>query len=261
MTDIEQAATRLIAAARTRTPCKPIRDLLPDMDEAGAYAIQHLITGRALAEGRRLVGRKVGATSAAVQQQFGLDEPDYGMLFADMAVGDGLTVPRDRLIQPMAEAEIAFILERDFTEPQPTVADVLRSIAYVVPAIEILDSRIENFDITMVDTIADNSSVGMFVLGGPARRVDGLDFGRCAMVTSVNGKARSEGHGADCLGSPLNAVAWLARRMVEIGRPLMAGDIILSGSLGPVVKVAPGDEVEVTIEGLGAARVTFPAEP
>ncbi len=251
-----QAADRLFAAM-TGTPCTPVRDLLPPCDLDAAYAVQDLNTHRALAAGRRLAGRKIGLTSPHVQRQLGVHQPDYGMLFADMAVGDGTEIAPGLLLQPRIEAEIALILGHDLDGTALTVADVIRATAYAVPAFEIVDSRIAGWDIHIVDTIADNASSGLFVLGGPARKLDGLDLRGAAMTMRRGGEVVSRGFGSDCMGHPLNAAVWLAAEVARRGRPLRAGDIVLTGALGPMVPVHPGDQFEADIGGLGTVAVSF----
>ena len=155
------------------------------------------------------------------------------------------------------EAEIALIIERDLTAERPTVADVIRATAFAVPAIEVVSSRIADWDIRIVDTIADNASFGLYVLGGPPRSLDGLDLRLCGMVMERRGEPISLGVGAACLGNPLNAAAWLARKMVEVGMPLQAGDVIMTGALGPMAPVAGGDVIEARISGLGSVRAVF----
>ena len=222
-----------------------------------AYAVQEINTKKRLAAGARLVGRKIGLTSAAVQKQLGVDQPDYGMLFADMAVADGQQVPLSRLMQPKIEGEIAFVLGRDLDTPVPTIADLLRAVDFAVAAIEIVDSRIQNWDIRLVDTIADNASAGMYVLGTQPRLLRDLDLVQCGMVMERRGEGVSFGAGQACLGNPLAATLWLAATMARVGRPLQAGDTILSGALGPMVTAAPGDVFEARISSLGAVRVAF----
>lgn len=254
---VQAAAARLAEAERTRTPCAPVRELIGAEDLAAAYAVQEIATGRRLASGERIAGRKIGLTSVAVQKQLGVDQPDYGILFAGMAVPDGDTVPAGRLLQPRAEAEVAFILGRDLDRESLTVADVMRAVDYAVCAIEIVDSRVAGWDIRIADTVADNASSGLYVLGGRPRRVDDLELELCGMVARRNGEVVALGAGAACLGNPLHATLWLADIMVRVGRPLRAGDVVLSGALGPMVPVAPGDRFEVEIQGLGTARVGF----
>ncbi len=227
----------------------------PTLEEA--YEIQKIVTARGLAEGRRLYGRKIGLTSLAVQQRFGVDQPDFGVLFADMNVAEGMPIPAGRLIQPQAEVELAFMLRSDLDMDQPTVADVISAVEYVVPAIEIVDSRICNWEIGITDTVADNASSGLFVLGGPVHTIAGLEMAHCQMTLTKNGELASKGNGAACLGHPLNAVRWLATTLRALGDPLRAGDIILSGAMGPLVPVAPGDQLVATISGIGTVTAIF----
>jgi len=258
--DLQRIADSLWDAAQSGQPIPAVRDALAAGGIDAAYAAQEINTRRSLAAGRRLVGQKIGLTSLAVQKQLGVDQPDYGMLFADMAMPDSLEIPLNRLMQAKAEAEVAFVLGRDLDAEQLTVADLFRAIDYVVPAIEIVGSRIANWDIRLLDTIADNASSGLYVLGNQPRRLEGLDLYGCAMVMEVKGKPVSSGTGAACLGHPLNATLWLAQTMARAGRPLRAGDTVLSGALGPMVVVKPGDVFEARIEGLGAVRAAFGEE-
>jgi 2-keto-4-pentenoate hydratase len=256
---IERVAARLREAQATGTPTAPVRDELAAEGVDAAYAVQEVNTLHALASGRRLAGRKIGLTSKAVQAQLGVDSPDFGMLFDDMRLPDGGAVPRGKAMQAKAEAEVAFVLGRDLDQPNLTLFDVTSAIQYALPAIEIVGSRIRDWNIGLLDTIADNASSGMFVLGDTPRTLDGLDLPSCGMVMERRGEQVSAGSGAACLGNPLNAALWLAHRMVQAGRPLRAGDIVMSGALGPMVTVAPGDAIEARIEGLGRVRATFEA--
>ncbi len=257
---IEQAADLLWQAAKSGRPCDPIRSLLVEGDVQAAYAVQEINSKRNLAEGRRLVGRKIGLTSPAVQQQLGVDQPDYGLLFADMAALDGVEIPFSRFIQPKVEAEVAFVLGRDLDHEQVTLADVIRAVDYVLPAIEIVDSRIKDWDIRLQDTIADNASSGLYVLGGDIKRLTDVDLQRCGMVMESAGEPVSTGAGAACLGNPLNATVWLAAVMARAGRPLKSGDTVLSGALGPMATVKPGEVFEARINGLGSVRAVFAKE-
>lgn len=249
------AAERLRGAYDTRAAIAPIKDSITSVEEA--YAVQELNTSHWLEAGRRLAGRKVGLTSLAVQRQLGVDQPDYGMLFADMAVDDGAEIAAGRLIQPKVEAEIAFVLGDDLPEPDTTSAEVLQAIDFAVAAIEIVDSRIADWKISFFDTVADNGSSGLYVLG--SRPVSPQDFDpiECGMVIESAGEPVSVGAGSACLGSPVSAAAWLARTMAAAGRPLSAGDTILSGALGPMVTAEPGDVFEARISGLGSVSVSF----
>lgn len=254
---ISALAKRLRTATESGIGCAPLRHDLPALDLDAAYAVQETNTQFWLKGGRRLVGRKIGLTSRVVQKQLGVDQPDFGMLFADMAIPDGEEIPAAAVMQPKIEGEVAFVLERDLGVAEPTIADVTNAIAYATAAIEVVGSRIANWDINIVDTIADNASSGLFVLGNERHTLADFDSRLCGMVVETRGEPASVGAGAACLGNPLNAVIWLAREMVARGRPLAAGDIIMSGALGPMVPVTPGEVYEVRISGLGSVRAAF----
>lgn len=257
---IQQAAEQLRGAAASGKPVAPIRDLISAGGVDGAYAVQEINTRHALDSGRRLVGRKIGLTSLAVQRQLGVDQPDYGMLFSDMDVPEGIPISLDQVIQPKVEAEIAIVVGRDLPYPDLTTAEMIRAVEYVVPAIEIVDSRVANWDIRIWDTVADNASSGLFVLGAVPRKLEALDLRECGMVMEVKGEPISVGAGIACLGSPITAALWLARVMAKVGRPLLEGDVILSGALGPMAGIARGDVVEARINGVGTVRAAFAAE-
>lgn len=254
---IESIASRLRDAAASAKPIPPVRDELASGGLQAAYGVQNANTQHAIKLGRRLVGRKIGLTSKSVQKQLGVDSPDFGMLFADMALADGDEVLLSKVVQPKAEAEVALVLEKDITQPQVTLPDVISAVAYALPAVEIVGSRIANWDIRLLDTVADNASSGLFVLGAEPRKLDGLDLRLCGMVMERKGEAVSVGAGAACLGHPLNAALWLARTMVEVGRPLRAGDVIMTGALGPMVAVKAGEVIDTRINGLGSVRTAF----
>ena len=253
----EQAAQALRDAMASGAYIAPLRDSFPGMDGDDAYRVQRLNTDHRLSEGRRIVGRKIGLTSVAVQRQLGVDQPDFGVLFDDMGHGDSEPVPMARLQQPKAEAEIAFVMGRDLVAEYPGHADVMAAIDHVLPAIEIVGSRIANWNIRFVDTVADNASAGAYVLGGTPRRLDGLDLRLAGMAMFRRGEPVSTGAGAACLGHPLNAVVWLARTLARLGAPLRAGELVLSGALGPMVPVAAGDVLEANVQGLGSVRAVF----
>ena len=255
--DTQAAAALLQGAYASGQPIAPLRDQLAQTTQEAAYAVQEANTRAWLAQGRRLVGRKIGLTSLAVQAQLGVDQPDFGMLFADMAVGDGETVALSRLIQPKVEAEVALVIGRDLTHERHTYADLIRATEYALPAIEIVDSRIAGWNIRFVDTVADNASSGLFVLGGRPVRLSDVDLTACAMEMKRGEDIVSRGNGRACLGSPLNAAVWLADVMVRCGRPLQAGDIVLTGALGPMVAVTEASRFDVSIEGLGSVSAVF----
>jgi 2-keto-4-pentenoate hydratase len=256
---IQDIAARLRKAQESQAPIPPIRDELGEGGIKAAYAVQQANTNHYLKAGRRLVGRKIGLTSKSVQKQLGVDSPDFGMLYADMALYDGEEVALGKVLQPKVEAEIAFVVDRDLTDAGATLADVISAIAYALPAVEIVGSRIANWNIKLLDTVADNASSGLFVLGTQPRKLDTLDLRLCGMAMERRGEPVSFGAGAACLGNPLNAALWLARTMVEVGNPLKAGDIIMSGALGPMVTVSPGDVLDTRINGLGTVRAAFSA--
>lgn len=250
---IAEAAARLRAAASDATPCAPVRDLIASNDVEAAYAVQQLV-----ASGRgSLVGRKIGLTSPAVQQQLGVDQPDFGLLFADMEIPAGGTVRAGRLLQPRAEAEIAFVLRADLADGELALDQIRDAIDHAVVAIEICDSRIAGWDISFADTVADNASAGLFVLGSRRRTLDEFVPREVTMLMTINGVEQSTGTGAACLGDPLLAVQWLARAARRFGNPLRAGQVILSGALGPMRPVAAGDVVTATVSGLGSVSASF----
>lgn len=255
---VATVADRLRDAYRSG-PIAPLRDALAPTDAEGAYAVQAFNTDQWLKEGRHLVGRKIGLTAKAVQAQLGVDQPDYGALFADMEVADGGTLSADAALQPKVEAEIALVLKDDLDDPEATMESVRAATDYIVPAIEIVDSRIADWRISFADTVADNGSSAYFVLGSPKHPVDAVDLYSCGMVMTVNGAIVSVGAGAACLGHPLNAAAWLARVMAAQGTPLRRGDVVLTGALGPMVALTPGDKVEVVIGGIGSCSFTYGA--
>ncbi|MEV1333337.1 fumarylacetoacetate hydrolase family protein [Micromonospora costi] len=259
--DLEAANRELAEARRTGKPCPPLRGrLLREGDVESAYRVQQLQARAWQGRGERRVGAKIGLTSRAVQESLGVFQPDFGMLTDAMAVGDGVEVSIDRLLQPRVEAEIAFVLGADLTDERVATADLIRAVDHLLPAIEIVDSRIADWDISIVDTVADNASSGLFVLGTSPRRLADVDLRLCGMVLEHAGEPVSVGAGAACLGNPLHALEWLARTMARSGDPLRAGDVVLSGALGPMVPVAPGAAYEARISGLGSVRTCFTRE-
>lgn len=254
--DYDAAAERL-RIAYTQGPLPPLRNILEPQDADGAYAIQAINTLHWLGEGRRIVGRKIGLTAEAVQRQLGVDQPDFGVLFEDMTIAHGGVLARADVIQPKAEAEVALILAHDLNKVDATPEDVALATRGAIAAIEIVDSRIADWKITFADTVADNGSSAFFVLGGVEKPLEGLDLLNCKMSLTVNGQVASSGVGSACLGHPLNAAAWLARTLAARGEPLKAGDVVLTGALGPMVALKPGDRIETSIDGLGTVSFQF----
>jgi 2-keto-4-pentenoate hydratase len=266
LSNVEALALRLRESERTRQTIAPLRDDARFADltntadaEQLAYAVQQLNVAARVAAGERIVGRKIGLTSPAVQRQLGVDQPDFGALFASMAYGDNQPIPLGELIQPKVEAEIALVLEHDLVHERHTYADLIRATAYAVAAIEVVDSRIEGWNIRFVDTVADNASSARFVLGSRPVPLRDIDLAACAMTLSNDTEVLSRGNGSACLGNPLNAAVWLADRMVQLGTPLRAGDVLMTGALGPMVAVTQPGTFTAQIDGLGSVRATFSA--
>ncbi|WP_308163005.1 2-keto-4-pentenoate hydratase [Nocardia alni] len=254
---IAAAVQRLTAAADSRIPCAPIRDLLDVTDIDAAYAVQRLLTDLRVAAGGRITGRKIGLTSPAVQRQLGVDQPDFGVLFADMDVTGLPEVPSGRLLQPKAEAEIAFELGADLSDGDLDPAQIRAAVARATAALEIVDSRIADWNITITDTVADNGSSGLYVLGENWLTLDEFEPRDVRMRLFADGELASSGDGAACLGDPLVALAWLARTARDYGQPLRAGQVILSGALGPMVPTPPGTEIRAELSTLGTVTATF----
>jgi len=252
---IEQAAARLLAA-QAGPPTEPVRDLIGPTDIDAAYEVQKLVIDAKLAAGAKVVGRKIGITSQAVMDQVGVDQPDFGFLLDEMSYRDEETIPFARLLQPRAEVEVAFVLGADLDGDSPE-AEVRAAVAHAVAAIEVVDSRVRDWDITIADTVADNASSGVFVLG--SERVPLADFEPKEVTMSLlrDGEELSTGTGVACLGDPLNALAWLARAAAHYGSPLREGDVVLSGALGPLAPIGPGDVLTATIAPLGTVTARF----
>ncbi|MGW4242046.1 2-keto-4-pentenoate hydratase [Nocardia sp. NPDC004722] len=240
---VREAAARLTRAAASGQPGEPVRGLIGADDIGMAYAVQrHGVRDRLLA-GAQVVGRKIGLTSVAVQRQLGVGQPDFGVLFGDMDAGRTPVGDRPRLLQPRIEAELAFVLGADLAADRVDAVTVRAAVDYAVPALEIVDSRIADWDISFADTVADNASSGWFALGAERLPLGEFEPREIAMEMTVNGEIVSTGTGSDCLGDPLEALAWLARTARDLGDPLRAGEIVLSGALGPMVPLHPGDRV------------------
>ena len=256
-TGAAEALRQLTEARARRRPGPPVRGLLPEGDIDAAYAVQAAWVEDSTAAGARVVGRKIGLTNPAVRAQLGVDQPDFGVLLDRMQSPDGGSVDITRTLQPRIEAEIAFVLGQDLAAATIGEAEAAAATAFVVAALEVVDSRIADWDIGIVDTVADNASSGLFVLGTQHRGLDSLDLAGCTMTMWRGRDVVSEGTGAACMGNPLAAVAWLARTAHHYGRPLRAGEVVLSGALGPMVPVAPGDAFRADISGLGEVSAAF----
>jgi 2-keto-4-pentenoate hydratase len=240
-----------------KVPCMPVRNLIGSENLEFAYEVQNQLTENRLSNGTRLVGRKIGLTSFAVQKQLGVDQPDYGMLFNDMEVMEGGLIPWSECMQPKAEAEIAFIMGKDLDHEKISISETLSAIEFAVPCIEIVGSRIKDWDIRITDTIADNASASHFVIGHTPKKLSDFDTVNCQMKMLKNGEVASEGNGKACMGSPINATWWLANKMFELGRPLKKGEIVLAGALGPMVAANAGDEFKAEFSDLGSVSVKF----
>jgi 2-oxopent-4-enoate/cis-2-oxohex-4-enoate hydratase len=248
----------LYQALRTRKAVAPLTSREPDITLDDSYRISRRMLERRLADGEKLIGKKIGVTSKPVQRMLDVHQPDFGWLTDRMKIDEGGEMPiSTTLIQPRAEGELAFVLKRDLVGPGVTMDDVLAATDCVMPCFEIVDSRIENWKIRIQDTVADNASSGMFVVGREPVSPSKVDFYTCGMVVEKNGEIISTGAGAAALGSPVYCVAWLANTMGAFGIPLKAGEIILSGSLVPLEPIVPGDRMKVTIGGVGIATVSF----
>ena len=254
---LETIAKNLRNASETGQLIPPIRDIIGLENLHSAYEIQTQNINLRIKAGARIVGRKIGLTSKVVQKQLGVDQPDFGALLNTMEVQNGDEIPWNELHQPKAEAEIAFVLAKDITDPTITSHELISAIDYALPSIEIVGSRIENWNIKITDTIADNASASHYVLGHRPVKLSQFDMVSCKMNMTKNGEVVSQGSGAACLGSPLNATIWLAKTLIKNGTPLRAGNVILTGAVGPMAAVEQGDSIVATIEGLGSVSVHF----
>ena len=260
MTDeaiIQELADCLYQAEKSRQGIFPLTERYPALSVEEAYRVQLLNIRRKVDEGERIVGKKIGLTSKAMQNLLGVDQPDYGHLLDSMVVENGGVVSPSQVLQPRVEGEIAFILKEDLRGPGVTVTDVLRATDYVVAAIEIVDSRIKDWKIKLADTIADNASSGLYVLGNRPVKVDRLDLAQIGMVLYKNGEVINTGVGAAALGHPALCVAWLANQLAQFDTFLRAGEVVLSGALSAAVNAQPGDHFLVRFDQLGEVSVNF----
>ena len=254
---IEQLGDELYGALTACQVLDPLSSRHPDITIEDAYAIQQRLIARRLGAGERVVGKKIGVTSQAVMNMLGVFQPDFGILLDGMVYNEGQPIEAKTLIQPKAEGEIAFVLKKDLMGPGVTAADVMAATEGVMACFEIVDSRIRDWKIQIQDTVADNASCGVFVLGDRLVDPRDVDLATCGMVLEKNGEIVATGAGAAALGHPANAVAWLANTLGRLGMGLKAGEVVLSGSLGIMVPVQAGDSLRVTIGGIGGCSVRF----
>lgn len=256
-TQIQQLGDELYDALKGCRMVEPLTNRHADITIADAYRIQQRLNARRLETGERIIGKKIGVTSAAVMNMLGVNQPDFGMLTDAMVYNEGEAIEARTLIQPKAEGEIAFLLKKDLVGPGVSAADVLAATAGVMACFEIVDSRIRDWKIRIQDTVADNASCGVFVLGDRVVDPRRVDLQTCGMVLEKNGEVVVTGAGAASMGSPLTAMAWLANTLGRLGMPLKAGEVVLSGACGAMVPVKVGDSLRVTIGGIGGCSVRF----
>ncbi|MEV5831157.1 2-keto-4-pentenoate hydratase [Spirillospora sp. NPDC052242] len=257
---VEKAAGALLDAYATGTPISPLTTDYPDMSIADAYAVQAVQVKTWTDAGARVKGHKVGLTSAAMQRQLGVNYPDSGVLLDSMFLPENDAIERSRFLQPRVEPEVAFVLGRPLAGPGVTAADAVGAVEYVLPALEVIDSRIADWKIKLPDTIADNASSGGVVLGTRPVRLDGLDLALMGCLLHRNGNLIDTGAGGAVLGSPINALVWLANVLGESGQSLEPGHVVLPGSITAMVPVAPGDTMTATFAGVGSVTARFGEE-
>lgn len=256
-TEIEAAAARLAGALETGTPTRPIIEDHPDATPEDAYHIQRELIDAFVADGAHVKGHKVGLTSTVMQRALSVGEPDFGRLLDTMFHPDAATVSADRFIAPRIEPEVAFVLRRDLAGPGVTVADAVLAVDVVLPALEIIDSRIIDWKISLVDTIADNASSGGVVLGGCARPLGALDLRTLGCNVWRNAALAATGAAGAVLGNPINALVWLANRLGSFGEGIEAGSVVMPGSCTAATPVGPGDVVTASFAALGQVSVAF----
>ena len=254
---LQALGDELYTALTSQQTIEPLSTRHPDLTIEDAYAIQQHLLARRIAQGERVIGKKIGVTSEAVMNMLGVFQPDFGWLTDGMVYNEGEAIPASSLIQPKAEGEIAFLLKKTLKGPGVTAADVIAATQGVMTCFEIVDSRIRDWKIKIQDTVADNASCGVFVLGDRLVDPRDVDLGTCGMVLEKNGEIVATGAGAAALGHPANAVAWLANTLGALGIALEAGEVILSGSLAAMVPVKAGDNLRVSIGGIGSCSVRF----
>jgi 2-keto-4-pentenoate hydratase len=257
VTKIKNFAEQLAVAESTRIGIDPVTTVDSELTVQEAYYIQLENIHRKIEQGQKIVGKKIGLTSLAMQTMLGVDEPDYGHLLDSMVVENGGIISIEQVLQPKVEAEIAFILKKELRGPNLTALDVLQATEYVVPALEIVDSRIKDWKIKLPDTIADNASSGFYVLGGKPAKMEDINLELIGMVFTKNGELVNTGVGAAALGNPATCVAWLGNKLAEFDIPLRAGEVILSGALSAAVEAKKGDTFTARFAHIGQVSVRF----
>ncbi|QTD39441.1 2-keto-4-pentenoate hydratase [Sporosarcina sp. Te-1] len=252
-----QYAEELLEAEASCVGVAPLTERNPSLTVADAYEIQLEMVKLKLANGKRVIGKKVGLTSVAMQKMLNVDEPDYGHLFDDMKLANNATVKVDTMLSPKVEAEIGFMLAKDLDGPNVTFIDVMMATEYVIPTLEIIDSRVNDWKIKLVDTVADNGSSARVVIGDSKLDLDAIDLRTNSMVLLKNGELLATGAGSAALGHPAHAVAWLANKLHEFGIGLKKGELILPGALSGAVPVTAGDEIEARFGKLGSVKVRY----
>ncbi|MBH5318317.1 2-keto-4-pentenoate hydratase [Paenibacillus sp. GSMTC-2017] len=255
--NIETLANELMEAETTKVAIAPFTERYSEMTVTDAYNVQLQVVKVKKAAGKTIIGKKVGLTSKAMQTMLNVNEPDYGHLLDDMEVADGGVVKVSEMVAPRIEAEIGFILDRDLSGPDVTFLDVLMATKYIVPTLEIIDSRIADWKIKLIDTVADNGSSAKVVVSGQKTPIDNIDLRDLSMILSKNGEQLATGAGAAALGHPAYAIAWLANKLSEFGISLKAGEIILPGALSGAVAVQAGDHIEARFGSIGSVSVSF----
>lgn len=254
---IKEYAALLAEAERTRIGTSQLTSLDSELSVTEAYHIQLENIQNKIDQGQKIVGKKIGLTSLAMQKMLGVDEPDYGHLLDSMVVDNGGTISMEKVLQPKVEAEIAFVLKKDLKGPNVTTLDVLQATDYIVPSLEIVDSRVKDWKIKLQDTIADNASSGFYVLGEKKAKIEDINLELLGMALLKNGEIVNTGVGAAALGNPATCVAWLANCLAEFDIPLIAGEVILSGALSAAVEAKSGDEFTAKFAHLGQVSVRF----
>jgi len=254
---IRQEARELYRAEKDKRVLPPFTGKYSQIEPEESYRIQLALIEMKRADGAKVVGKKIGLTSKAMQKMLNVDQPDYGHILDNMVLQDAAIFPLSELIQPKIEPEIAFILDRELQGPGVTPTQVLAATRFVVPALEIIDSRIEGWKIKLCDTIADNASSARIVLGNSPKRVHRFDLKLVGMVLEKNGEIVQTGAGGAVLGHPAVAVAWLANAVGQFGVSLGAGEIVMPGALCAATDVSPGDLLQASFAGLGSVSVRF----